>query len=151
MPSSSVGGMSRLLPRCYFSVNRGSRDSPSQTSAASMLIGMPAPRVVLVHGAATTAAVWSPVRGVLLRELPAILPTGPQRAYSGELDNGVPARASMTVGALSPPARHEAARALSSFAGLPYRVLDGCGHAAHLERPGLFAAVIGGVVGAVGV
>ncbi|OLE28112.1 MAG: hypothetical protein AUG49_03305 [Catenulispora sp. 13_1_20CM_3_70_7] len=220
-----------------------------------MLIGMPAPRVVLVHGAATTAAVWSPVREILLREWPAIVLTVPQRAYSGDLDTEVaalaevaagavvigvsggatlglalmasgvplagamlhepavgslvpgllshvaagyekdgvagfgaalygpawdtsmapadpdavsrdfamfrafepaalarvPERASMTVGALSPPARHEAARALSSFAGLPYRVLDGCGHAAHLERPGLFAAVIGRVVGAVGV
>ena len=47
-----------------------------------------------------------------------------------------------TVGALSPPARFAAARALRGFAGLPYRVLDGCGHAVHLERPEALAAVV---------
>lgn len=208
---------------------------------------MLAPRVVLVHGAATTAAVWSPVRAALARELPEAEVWAPQRAYSGDLATevaaladvaagalvggvsggatlglallasgvpvagavlhepavgslvpgllahvaagyeergvagfgaalygpawnlsmapadpaavrrdfamfrvfepvrlpAVPPRASTTVGALSPSVRHEAARALHSFAGLPYQVLEGCGHAIHLEQPGLFAAVIG--------
>jgi pimeloyl-ACP methyl ester carboxylesterase len=210
--------------------------------------------VVLVHGAATTAAVWAPVREALSRRWPGIEVTAPQRAYTGDLDaevaaladvvagavlvgvsggatlglalvaSGVPTagavlhepavgslvpgllthvaagyeergvtgfgtalygaawdvsmapddpgavardfamfrafepvapaaapeRAATTVGALSPPARHEAARALRSFAGLPYQVLDGCGHAVHLERPELFAGVIARAAGIVG-
>ncbi|ACU75300.1 conserved hypothetical protein [Catenulispora acidiphila DSM 44928] len=219
-----------------------------------MLIGVPAPRVVLIHGAATTAAVWNPVREALSRTRPDIRVAAPQRAYSGDLDlelaalaetaagavvigvsggatlglalmaSGVPlagavlhepavgslvpgllahvaagyqargvpgfgaalygpawdasmapadpeavgrdfamfrafepavpatvpalGRTSTTVGELSPPARHEAARALSTFTGLPFQVLEGCGHAVHLERPLLFAAVIGRAVGA---
>ncbi|MFC1434457.1 alpha/beta fold hydrolase [Streptacidiphilus sp. N1-3] len=47
-----------------------------------------------------------------------------------------------TVGAQSPPARHAAARALRGLTGLPYRVLEGCGHAVHLERPEALAAVV---------
>lgn len=220
-----------------------------------MLTGMPAPRVVLIHGAATTAAVWNPVCEVLSRTRPDIRVTTPQRAYSGDLDtelaaladtaagavvvgvsggatlglallaSGVPlagavlhepavgslvpgllahvaagyrargvpgfgaalygpawdasmapadpeavgrdfamfgafepaaptavpdpdsGRTLTTVGELSPPPRHAAARALSAFAGLPFQVLEGCGHAVHLERPRLFAAVIGRAVG----
>jgi pimeloyl-ACP methyl ester carboxylesterase len=46
-----------------------------------------------------------------------------------------------TVGALSAPVRHEAARALRAQCGLPYRLIDGCGHAAHLERPGALASL----------
>jgi pimeloyl-ACP methyl ester carboxylesterase len=222
-----------------------------------MLTGMPAPRVILIHGAATTAAVWNPVREALSRARPDIRVAAPQRAYSGDLDtelatlaetaagavvigvsggatlglalmasgvplagavlhepavgslvpgllahvaagyevHGVPGfgaalygpawdvsmapadpeavgrdfamfrafepvapptvpdpdhpeRTSTTVGELSPPARHEAARALCAFAGLPFQVLEGCGHAVHLEQPQLFAAVIERAVGA---
>lgn len=47
-----------------------------------------------------------------------------------------------TVGALSPPARRTAARALRDRLGLPYRVLDGCAHAAHLECPQTLAALV---------
>lgn len=64
------------------------------------------------------------------------------RAFEPARPATLPERAATTVGAASPAARHEAARALNSFAGLPYRVLQGCGHAVHLEQPGLFAAVI---------
>jgi pimeloyl-ACP methyl ester carboxylesterase len=50
-----------------------------------------------------------------------------------------PGRVTTTVGSLSPPPRHAAARALTEHCGLPYRVLDGCGHAVHLEQPRLLA------------
>jgi pimeloyl-ACP methyl ester carboxylesterase len=39
--------------------------------------------------------------------------------------------------------RHEAARALQSHCGLPYRVIEGCGHAVHLERPEALAVLAG--------
>lgn len=52
-----------------------------------------------------------------------------------------------TVGSLSPPPRHEAARALRSHCGLPYRVIEGCGHAAHLERPEALAVLAGSLAG----
>jgi len=206
--------------------------------------------VVLVHGAATTAAVWAPVRAALARVLPEVQVVAPQRPYSGDLTTEVaaladvaaealvvgvsggatlglallaskvplagavlhepavgslvpgllahvaagyeqrgvagfgaalygpawdlsmapadpdavrrdfamfrtfepsrpavvPPRAWTTVGALSPSIRLEAARALTSFAGVPHRVLGGCGHAIHLERPGLVAAVVGEIL-----
>jgi pimeloyl-ACP methyl ester carboxylesterase len=54
----------------------------------------------------------------------------------------------VTVGEYSPPVRHEAAAALRREFGLPVRVLPGCGHAAHLEAPGAFAAVLLEVAGA---
>ncbi|MFC1443615.1 alpha/beta hydrolase [Streptacidiphilus sp. N1-10] len=47
-----------------------------------------------------------------------------------------------TVGELSPPPRHRAAQALRSAAGIPFRVLPGCGHAVHLERPDELAAAV---------
>lgn len=215
-----------------------------------MLAAMPAARIVLVHGAATTAAVWSGVRRSLERALPGVPVLAPQRAYSGDLDAEVAALAGLcdgalvagvsggatlglallaagapvygavlhepavgalvpgllaavargyaadgvagfgaalygpgwdpsmapddpgaverdfamfrafepavgpiaanpaavrtvtTVGALSPPARHEAARVLREHAGLASRELPGCGHAVHLDQPDSFAAVI---------
>jgi pimeloyl-ACP methyl ester carboxylesterase len=58
-----------------------------------------------------------------------------------------PGRVTTTVGALSPPARYEAARALRVHCGLPYQILDECGHAAHLERPDLLAMLAGRLVG----
>jgi pimeloyl-ACP methyl ester carboxylesterase len=48
----------------------------------------------------------------------------------------------VTVGADSPPVRHQAAAALHRALGLPVRVLPGCGHAAHLEAPELFADLL---------
>jgi pimeloyl-ACP methyl ester carboxylesterase len=56
---------------------------------------------------------------------------------------GGAATAATTVGALSPAIRYEAARALRSHCGLPYRVIEGCGHAAHLECPEALAALAG--------
>ncbi|MHA6758716.1 alpha/beta fold hydrolase [Streptacidiphilus sp. PAMC 29251] len=213
---------------------------------------MAATRVLLIHGAATTAAVWSAVRSLL----PGLEVLAPQRGYSGELRvelaalaeaaegavvvgvsggatlglallaAGVPVAGAVlhepavgslvpgllahvaagyaadgvagfgtalygpswdpslapaeedavrrdfamfrafeptplpasgvqlmtTVGALSPPARHTAARALRGLTGLPYRVLEGCGHAVHLEQPEALAAVVREVAaGAAGV
>jgi pimeloyl-ACP methyl ester carboxylesterase len=60
-------------------------------------------------------------------------PARPARPVAGVLT---------TVGAQSPPARLAAARALRDRTGLPYRVLPGCGHAAHLERPEVLAALV---------
>jgi pimeloyl-ACP methyl ester carboxylesterase len=55
-------------------------------------------------------------------------------------------RVTTTVGELSPPVRYRAARALRARCGLPYQILDRCGHAAHLERPDLLAALAGRLV-----
>ena len=215
-----------------------------------MLAVMPVTRIVLIHGAATTAAVWSGVRRGLSRFCPGVEVVSPQRAYSGDLAaevdalaglcagalvagvsggatlglallaagvpvggavlhepavgalvpgllaavargyaaGGVPgfgaalygpgwdpsmapadpgaverdftmfrafqpdpaailaspasARSMTTVGALSPPARHEAARALQEHAGLARHELAGCRHAVHLDDPDMFAAVV---------
>jgi pimeloyl-ACP methyl ester carboxylesterase len=52
-------------------------------------------------------------------------------------------RVMTTVGARSPAVRYEAARALRSHSGLPYRVIEGCGHAVHLERPEALAKLAG--------
>lgn len=215
-----------------------------------MLAAMSVTRIVLVHGAATTAAVWSGVRRSLMRTCPGVEVVAPQRAYSGDLAvelaaltglcdgalvagvsggatlglallaAGAPLRAAVlhepavgalvpglladvargyaadgvpgfgaalygpgwepsmapvdpgavdrdfamfrafepdvgslvasrastrsvtTVGALSPPGRHEAARVLRERAGLACEELAGCGHAVHLDHPDAFAAVI---------
>jgi pimeloyl-ACP methyl ester carboxylesterase len=48
----------------------------------------------------------------------------------------------VTVGERSPEVRHRAAEALRRELGLPVRVLPGCGHAAHLEAPAAFAALL---------
>ncbi len=226
-----------------------------------MLAAMPRTRtrVVLVHGAATTAEIWSGVRKALAALVPDVPVVAPQRAYSGDLaievgalaevcadsvvvgvsggatlglallaagvplvgailhepavgslvpgllasvaaayaEGGVagfgaalygsawdlamapedpdavrrdlamfrafepgegavdvtgavralPERVMSTVGELSPPVRYEAARALRERCGLPYQILDRCGHAAHLERPDLLAALAGRLVG----
>ncbi|MCU1678436.1 MAG: hypothetical protein JWM93_3194, partial [Frankiales bacterium] len=48
----------------------------------------------------------------------------------------------LTVGARSPAIRHEVARVLGDRFGYEIRVLDGCGHAAHLEAPDEFAALL---------
>ncbi|MFI6933828.1 alpha/beta fold hydrolase [Streptomyces sp. NPDC050287] len=48
----------------------------------------------------------------------------------------------ITVGEHSPPARHEAARALAQNFGYPVEIVPGTGHAAHLEAPRAFAAII---------
>ncbi len=48
----------------------------------------------------------------------------------------------ITVGEHSPVARYEAAAALERELGLPARVLPGCGHAAHIEAPEAFAAIL---------
>lgn len=213
-----------------------------------MLAVMSPKRVVLIHGAATTAAIWRGVSGALAELYPQVQVLAPQRAYSGDLATetdalaevcedavvvgvsggatlglallagGVPlaaavlhepaagslvpglltpvaaayasggvaafgaalygpawtvamapadpdavgrdlamfrafepappraplgGRAMTTVGALSAPPRHEVARALRSRCGLPYRLIDGCGHAAHLERPEALASLAG--------
>jgi pimeloyl-ACP methyl ester carboxylesterase len=55
----------------------------------------------------------------------------------------LPDTALTTVGARSPAVRYEAARALQSHCGLPYQIIDGCGHAAHLERPEALASLAG--------
>ena len=214
-----------------------------------MLAAMPPTRIVLIHGAATTAAVWHGVSRALAALHPRVPVVAPQRAYSGDLAAEVDALAAIcadavvlgvsggatlglallaagvplagavlhepavgslvpgllapvaeayasggvaafgaalygpawrtdmapqdpeavgrdlgmfrafepappslplsggtvttTVGALSPPPRHEAARALQTHFGLPYRVIEGCGHAAHLERPESLALLAG--------
>jgi pimeloyl-ACP methyl ester carboxylesterase len=212
-----------------------------------MLAAMPPTRIVLIHGAATTADIWRGVSRVLAARFPRVPVVAPQRAYSGDLATevaalapacagavvvgvsggatlglallaaGVPVAGAVlhepavgglvpgllapvaaayasggvaafgaalygpawnpamapqdpdavrrdlamfrafepaalsarpdgaisTVGALSPAVRHEAARALRSHCGLPFRVIDGCGHAVHLERPEALAALAG--------
>jgi len=222
-----------------------------------MLAPMPPTRVVLIHGAATTAEIWSGVRKSLAGLFPELGVVAPQRAYSGDLatevgalaegcagavvvgvsggatlglallaagvpvvgavlhepavgslvpgllapvaaaysDGGVagfgaalygpawdpamapedpeavrrdlamfrafepveeavtgavlalPGRVMSSVGALSAPVRYRAARELQVRCGLPYRVIDGCGHAVHLERPDSLAALAGRLAG----
>jgi pimeloyl-ACP methyl ester carboxylesterase len=48
----------------------------------------------------------------------------------------------VTVGALSPPPRHAAARALRDALGVSVRVLPGSGHFVHHENPAALAAVV---------
>jgi len=48
----------------------------------------------------------------------------------------------LTVGEFSPPSRFEAVQALSHKLGIPWRVLDGSGHAAHLEAPGALTELV---------
>lgn len=212
-----------------------------------MLASMPPTRIVLIHGAATTAAVWQGVRRSLADLFPQVPVVAPQRAYSGDMatevdalagicaqavvvgvsggatlglallaagvplagavlhepavgglvpgllapvaaayasggvtafgvalygpawsaamapadpdavrrdlamfrafePSGLPAlpdSALTTVGGRSPAVRYEAARALQSHCGLPYQIIDDCGHAAHLERPRALASLAG--------
>lgn len=216
-----------------------------------MLAAMPPTRIVLIHGAATTAQVWRGVSSALAASFPRVPVVAPQRAYSGDLAAevaalapacagavvvgvsggatlglallaaGVPVAGAVlhepavgslvpsllapvaaayasggvaafgaalygpvwteamapadpdtvrrdlsmfrafepsplpalrgdvmtgvitTVGAFSPAVRHEAARALRVHCGLPYRVIEGCGHAVHLERPEALASLAG--------
>lgn len=65
------------------------------------------------------------------------------RAFEPAALAAPPDGAMTTVGAQSPAIRHEAARALRSHCGLPYRIIEGCGHAAHLERPDALASLAG--------
>ena len=44
-----------------------------------------------------------------------------------------------SVGANSPPIRHEAARLLSDRYDLPLRILPGVAHAVHLDNPAMLA------------
>lgn len=210
-----------------------------------MLAAMPPTRIVLIHGAATTAAIWQRVICSLAELSPQVPVVAPQRAYSGNLATEVDALAALctdavvvgvsggatlglallaagvplagavlhepaagslvpglltpmaaayasggvaafgaalygpawnaamapddpdavrrdlamfrafepaalprlpdgvltTVGALSPAVRREAAKALRSRCGLAYRVIPGCSHAAHLERPEALASL----------
>jgi pimeloyl-ACP methyl ester carboxylesterase len=48
----------------------------------------------------------------------------------------------ITVGENSPDVRYEAAAVLSRELGFPVRVVPGCGHAAHLDAPEAFAALL---------
>ena len=212
-----------------------------------MLATMPQTRIVLIHGAATTAAIWQRVRCALAELFPQVPVVAPQRAYSGDLaaevdalaalctdavvvgvsggatlglallaaevplagavlhepavgslvpgllapvaaayasggvaafgaalygpawtaamapadpdavrrdlamfsafqptpHPSVPGTALTTVGSRSPAVRHAAARALQVHCALPYRVIDDCGHAAHLECPEALASLAG--------
>lgn len=74
---------------------------------------------------------------------PGRLPPLPGGAARGTAAAATAATIMTTVGALSPPPRHQAARALQDHCGLPYRVIEGCGHAAHLERPETLARLAG--------
>ena len=231
--------MTPPFPASYGAVNRA--------ADARMLATMPPTRIVLIHGAATTAAIWQGVRASLTELFPQVPVVAPQRAYSGDLATEVDALATIcadavvvgvsggatlglallaagvplagavlhepavgslvpgllapvaaayasggvtafgsalygpawtaamapadpdavrrdlamfrafepsglpalpetaltTLGARSPAVRHEAARALRSHCGLPYQIIDGCGHAAHLERPEALASLAG--------
>jgi pimeloyl-ACP methyl ester carboxylesterase len=53
----------------------------------------------------------------------------------------------ITVGAQSPPIRHQAARLLGRAYGLTVEVLAESGHAAHLEQPAGLAALIVATIG----
>ena len=216
-----------------------------------MLAAMPPTPIVLIHGAATTAAVWQGVRRSLAARYPEVPVAAPQRAYTGDLAAEVAALAPLcagavvvgvsggatlglallaagvpltgavlhepaagslvpgllapmvaayasggvtafgaalygpawnaamapddpdavlrdlsmfrafepaalptlpdgvltTVGALSPAVRYEAAGALRSRCGVPYQIIDDCGHAAHLERPEALASLAGRLAG----
>jgi pimeloyl-ACP methyl ester carboxylesterase len=48
----------------------------------------------------------------------------------------------LTVGELSPPARHHSVAALSEFLGCPTAVVPGGHHAVHLDAPAEFARII---------
>lgn len=90
-----------------------------------------------LYGPAWTSAMAPDDPDAVRRDL------GMFRAFEPAVPPSPPGGAITTVGALSPGVRHEAARALESHCGLPYRVIEGCGHAAHLERPEALAALAG--------
>lgn len=48
----------------------------------------------------------------------------------------------LTVGELSPPIRHESVYALGNLLSVAVEVIAGAGHAAHLEQPEAFAALL---------
>ncbi len=48
----------------------------------------------------------------------------------------------LTLGGDSPPARHASVTALARHCALPWRTMPGTAHAAHLEHPAAFAAMI---------
>jgi pimeloyl-ACP methyl ester carboxylesterase len=64
------------------------------------------------------------------------------RAFEPEAPASSVAHVVTTVGELSPPIRYEVGRVLTERLGLPSRVLKGCAHAAHLERPDVLASCI---------
>ena len=51
-------------------------------------------------------------------------------------------RAVLTVGELSPPIRHEVVERLAQTFGYKVQVVPGCGHAAHLDAPDAWAAIL---------
>jgi pimeloyl-ACP methyl ester carboxylesterase len=56
----------------------------------------------------------------------------------------------ITVGADSPPVRHDAARRLADRFGYEVRVLPGCGHALHIDSSGQLVELIAEVAGDLG-
>lgn len=97
---------------------------------------------VAAFGAALYGAAWSASMApadpdAVRRDL------GMFRSFEPGLLPALPGGVMTTVGAHSPAVRHEAAHALRSHCGLPFQIIDGCGHAAHLERPEALAALAG--------
>jgi pimeloyl-ACP methyl ester carboxylesterase len=89
-----------------------------------------------LYGPAWTPAEAPADPAAVDRDLTMFLGFEPDRLPAGGPDVIV------TVGENSPPVRHRAAAALERELGVEVRVLLGCGHAVHLERPDVFASVL---------
>jgi pimeloyl-ACP methyl ester carboxylesterase len=64
------------------------------------------------------------------------------RAFEPETPADPSVRTVLTVGELSPPIRHEVVALLAQRFGYDVRVVPGCGHAAHLDAPQEWAAIV---------
>ncbi|MBL7494787.1 alpha/beta hydrolase [Frankia sp. CNm7] len=127
-----------------------------EPAVGSLLPGLLAPMAaafesggVTAFGRALYGASWRPSDapadpGAVGRDLAMFL------RFEPAMPRPTPGPVVITVGERSPQARYRAAEVLRRELGLPVRVLPGCGHAAHLEAPGAFAALLLETAGALG-
>ena len=76
------------------------RERAERKSGGPMLAAMFPTRIVLIHGAATTAAIWSGVSSSLAALFPTVPVIAPQRAYSGDLATETDALANVCADAV---------------------------------------------------
>lgn len=89
-----------------------------------------------LYGPAWTPAEGPADPGAVARDLAMFRAFEPARPARGE------GPVLLTVGALSPPVRHESVRRLGAAFGLPASVIPATAHAVHLENPAAFAGRI---------